>query len=495
MMKESPHAIRFWDVKMPPKKNRQFKGVMVPSVKGALFGGVMQKERRIVMEIYSNNEDDIAVVSQISSVASPHSISPRRLKTVLRGDNQDRGLMDLKGGVLGPEDKIGMRILRKARKKEARKGVISFFADSDNKDDDDDKLEEDLRSMSTIGFEEGWPNDPLKKQNAWVEHRRHMLDTVKVLRMHKNCCVLKLGMGGETVTQPVFFINETEANVFCSELEELAGASSRRAMENVSSFRRARSVSRDLLSRDASQTEVSVQSVPSLIVDDHISVLVEIVAAYNLPKMDIHGSVDPYVVAFLGQQKIHRTKNLSKNSNPIFTVATNSLFLLDTDAETFFQSSGLTFVVKDFDAVGRNEIVGKFTVKHADVLQGKGERKEYPLLTSKGEMLSNCLVALRFKPAEPEDIEFLKDLQINQRSKKLGIHASETFVPPKSVRVGQFPFKRETRIGPNGTEVMFFCIKLCPLFDNTTYFLFSYVINSIASNQGLIRNDWRPQSG
>lgn len=67
--------------------------------------------------------------------------------------------------------------------------------------------------------------------------------------------------------------------------------------------------------------------------------------------------------------------------DPIWTLQTGSLFLVVMTPEEFFGSSGgMSFTIKDFDAVGPNEILGHVTVALQDLLKGTGERVEYDVL-------------------------------------------------------------------------------------------------------------------
>jgi hypothetical protein len=66
--------------------------------------------------------------------------------------------------------------------------------------------------------------------------------------------------------------------------------------------------------------------------------------------------------------------------NPIWTIDSGAYFLLSTTPEEFFaSSSGLTFVVKNFDPLGRDAIMGFVAVTQEELLKGTGERKEYPV--------------------------------------------------------------------------------------------------------------------
>lgn len=77
---------------------------------------------------------------------------------------------------------------------------------------------------------------------------------------------------------------------------------------------------------------------------------VRVVKAGNLPRMDITGSLDPYVEAKLGNYK-GVTKHLEKNQNPVW----NQVFAFSKDR---LQSSVLEVTVKDKD-IGKDDFVGR----------------------------------------------------------------------------------------------------------------------------------------
>jgi hypothetical protein len=66
--------------------------------------------------------------------------------------------------------------------------------------------------------------------------------------------------------------------------------------------------------------------------------------------------------------------------NPIWTIDTGSLFLLSVTPEAFFATAtGLSFFVKDYDVMGKNDVLGRVVVGQEELLDGKGERSVYAL--------------------------------------------------------------------------------------------------------------------
>ena len=104
-------------------------------------------------------------------------------------------------------------------------------------------------------------------------------------------------------------------------------------------------------------------------------------------------SSDPYVCVEDGRREWHRTGVISKSLNPVWTLSTGSLFLIQTTLNDFFESANLLeFVVKDYDSVGENDILGSALIRKDDLLRGDGERVEYPLTTTHYEGKSLLLV-------------------------------------------------------------------------------------------------------
>ena len=144
----------------------------------------------------------------------------------------------------------------------------------------------------------------------------------------------------------------------------------------------------------------------------------------------------------------HRNSILSQllapiRLNPIWTVDNGSLFIMSTTAEEFFSyDSGLSFVIKDYDNLGSNEVIARLAVSQTDLLSMKGERKAFSLEVRSGENFKMATeffgpkFYLRVRPAQKADRDFMKKFHAVKQSKKLGIYADESFVAPKRERVG-----------------------------------------------------------
>jgi hypothetical protein len=134
--------------------------------------------------------------------------------------------------------------------------------------------------------------------------------------------------------------------------------------------------------------------------------------------------------------------------NPIWTVDTGSLFLLEMTSEKFFCSGdGLVFSIYDFDVLGQDDLLGRVFVTQEELLEGSGLRVEKPLiLEKKHKNARGAKLVLRFRQATSNDVRFMKTLVSHQKKKVVaGAFADEAFVPVRQTKgTGGF-LKRETR--------------------------------------------------
>lgn len=123
-------------------------------------------------------------------------------------------------------------------------------------------------------------------------------------------------------------------------------------------------------------------------------VLVEIVSALYLPSTDRFSEADPYVVVFLGDHEIHRTQVVSNSRNPIWTVDTGALFLIeipnsaneDLDSSKQSQkwdvdSTLIKFEVRDYDTLRRDDTLGEVSIRLKKLMAGQGKRKAFSIVT------------------------------------------------------------------------------------------------------------------
>ena len=237
-----------------------------------------------------------------------------------------------------------------------------------------------------------------------------------------------MGSGTETVVRDFRFENSNAATKFEEAMHDVQSLAHDRAKRQIQAFKSGNQT--DLLSSPRN-ISTSIDEGDEEMGGDRINILVEIVSATDLPVADI-SSTDAYVIARMKGQEIHRTDVISKDLSPIWTLETGSLFVLKTTPEEFFGStSGMTFLLKDYDAVGQNDVLGSVTVPLNDLLEGKGDRIEFDIVPDKSMVNQfkgkSPKLNLRFKRASKSDCEFMNAFA--DKSKKYGRYAHETFLP------------------------------------------------------------------
>lgn len=233
----------------------------------------------------------------------------------------------------------------------------------------------------------------------WKTSGEFSSDDVVILKGGSKTIEVKIGSGNDTVVRDFKFGKDTDALKFEKGLATVKRLEGDRAKKQISLF------------KQASKSTVNGTSTRDLDVsiDEEINLLVEVVSATDLPSADITtGKSDPYVQIRMKGSEIHKTKSIPKTLQPIWTLETGSLCHIQMSPEEFFASaSGISFVVKDYDAVGSDDILATVDVPLKEVLRGKGERSQYSLKLAKDFVGkgNHPKLFLRFKQATKEDIE------------------------------------------------------------------------------------------
>jgi hypothetical protein len=140
---------------------------------------------------------------------------------------------------------------------------------------------------------------------------------------------------------------------------------------------------------------------------------------------------------------------------------TGSLFLIRTTAEEFFlRSNFVSFVIKDYDSIGSNDSMGAVEIDKSEILKScTGERMEYEVQSfevekqaehvkssSDRKKMKKAKLALRFKIASQEDIQFLESFAANsKRHKGGGVYIEESFLPPRPHQLRKMTRMRRKR--------------------------------------------------
>jgi hypothetical protein len=178
----------------------------------------------------------------------------------------------------------------------------------------------------------------------------------------------------------------------------------------------------------------------TLAVEERSYVLLEVVGAMGLSnKAKTH--IDPYCIVKVRHKEVHRTKAIQDDGNPIWTVKTNSLCLLeipdgmssksgnnndddndDTEEAKKEETSESTAVALATPPGAEDSVtieiyhgmrlLGSATVSFDEVLQAVGDRVEYaiqppPKLSKSNNISMKAVLALRFRKATRDDLIFL----------------------------------------------------------------------------------------
>ena len=157
---------------------------------------------------------------------------------------------------------------------------------------------------------------------------------------------------------------------------------------------------------------------------------------------------------YLGEELVHKTNIISADNNPIWTVQTNSLGILQvpdlrsTDVPLQQEEAQEQQQVEEEESRGTTstalssyktppdetktyvvvklvngkECLGSVNIPLGHVLNAQGEREEFPLVgknSNSSDTKETSILALRFRPASQEDIAFVNDVEHRRNSSML----------------------------------------------------------------------------
>lgn len=154
----------------------------------------------------------------------------------------------------------------------------------------------------------------------------------------------------------------------------------------------------------------------------HCPYLMEVVSARGLHsngKRD--DAIDPYCIVLVGGKEVHRTKPITKDPDPIWTVLTSSLCIVDIPTKSLEgddpkHQSVVVQVCHGFQQIG------SVTIPFADILDKTGEREEFPIISKhprKKRKHSNKKQGLLKRAEHEGEVSLHKELIIS-RSRKSG---------------------------------------------------------------------------
>jgi hypothetical protein len=156
--------------------------------------------------------------------------------------------------------------------------------------------------------------------------------------------------------------------------------------------------------------------------EKELTLLVEVVSAWNLPRIAGQVRIDPYVTCYFNEKEVHRTGYLDNTFDPIWTVRSGSLFLLNCTVRQLFGCGGLVCELKDFSQFGKNDQIGAIIIPSHALYEGNGERLEFDLGKAQGQELhyGQGKMAVRCRHASDYDKKFMRSLE-NKEFEFLGI--------------------------------------------------------------------------
>lgn len=124
-------------------------------------------------------------------------------------------------------------------------------------------------------------------------------------------------------------------------------------------------------------------------------------------------------INFTTHRFLHCTPRNVLSCDPVYTIETDSLFILDVSTQELKEKRGLTLQVKDFDvvatvAVKANDTLGFALVPPEVLEEATGERLEFDLKSPRGKPAG--VIAMRCRPATNYDREFLDKVKKDDAS-------------------------------------------------------------------------------
>ena len=324
---------RVWDCHCPPPVNT-IKGHFAPMMSSF-------RKRRISIEVHK--------ILPIQARVLPNSEEKKKNR---KSNEGMKGHEEIYIRMLKPRKKIS--VSRIPLRRSSKKISVDLDDSSDDEDDDISSVLDDSSISSSI-------QDTNKRWKS--RFKLHIFD-VKITRCIRNTCVIVITMVADNgnkflQTREFVFSSANEAQEFTAHVKEC------QVKELTAKENRFKSA--------LGMIQLSPKST-----DERLKFLIDIVSAKNLP-IGKKKSSDPYVVAMMGDQEIHRCGHVSNSLNPIWTIDKQSLFILDTSVRELFErpDSGLVLLIKDYDFGTSHDYQGIAIVPPADIYNANEERIEY----------------------------------------------------------------------------------------------------------------------
>ena len=439
-------STRIWNVKIPPARKHTLSGKLISSISSKLSFGLHKQPRRISLEIHRpisrqssfhklnldpNNEDSSSAGFDLDT--SSHSSNRTALMLgLLAGKSSTSNLFSCNiEQKLKDDENVILRILKpvstdipRKSNMEKSKSQGSISPNDDSTSESDYSLHDDCNSVSTLGLHGA---DEIPDRRVWVDQHTYNINEIEMTLCARNMTEMIVKKHNRKVTRQIFFETTSEAHSFFKLImyfKQLQRERSQRVLA-IRQEQMMMSLPQSILASLSPPPVTSISSSPSL------DLLIEISSAWNLEKQNCLPEYSPqkyytrhqtFVMIRLNNGKLlHSTKPISNISNPIWTVKTNSLFILsmlvhEGDFNEFINHGGLQFHVMSRDIndamSSLDQCIGVVTVPHTSIINSNGERMIFPLSSqSEHEDESSCAqLTLKFRNATKTDIQLMKSM-------------------------------------------------------------------------------------
>ena len=226
--------------------------------------------------------------------------------------------------------------------------------------------------------------------------KSYRIEDIMILGQRNNTCEVQVGSGDETKVYDIRFQSEEDSLNFAEVVEQLRASELERSKRQAEIYK-----GKQMEKKNSKKVGDDLEA--------SINLLVEIVSATSLPTAGTFSSRNPYVIVKMGGTEIHRTKVLSKTVEPIWTLETGSLFLVQMDPEEFFSSTGgMTLILADYHTFGANRVLGRVRLGLQQILKMTGKRETFAIVFENDIDISssaNPRLHLRIKEASKSDIQ------------------------------------------------------------------------------------------
>jgi hypothetical protein len=459
-------SMMYWDVYLPPVKKHVVNGKLVESFRASLYKNTKHSaflERRITFELYGpsqynkyNNKDlknrrqhllDIDIMEE-KDIVVVRIMKSRTVRRLLADDG------DVDKNTLYEQQELQQdrNWESQSMSDQAMSWMVGIDEDENNGDTSCTTCFSTTTQKRRKSALTSKNNDIIQQLTnttiQWEEVIRTKFSEIELVGHHLNEIDLKMGVGIDTVVQTFGFKEEEEGNKEEDEddlhddhdddvsadakaksllklfellkrlqkerAQHLAAVHTRSLLleeekEKKKRRKKQNTTTSDNCKDDDVETGRYHQDGNYYDSDDekyHVSILIEIVSASNLPSPDeyMHDPLslpgndffvpapalaptsNPYVVVRDGKKDIHTTAIITDTVNPVWTLSNGSLFLLESEsnnlADFFERSNIIEFTIKNHHTTMgvEHEIIGTVMIHKTDLFNGLGRRKDYEIL-------------------------------------------------------------------------------------------------------------------